>query len=144
MEKLTRKLKTINQALSTLKTGIELFQKHLSSNDEDISLSMQDSMIQRFEYCTDLFWKTIKIYMEDFEKIIIKYNTPKEIIRQATLARIISEEEGSKCIEMIKNRNETSHIYHREIADIIAGKIPEFYNLIHAIIDRVEKQVTKK
>ena len=33
-------------------------------NDEDLEESLRDSLIQRFEFCTDLFWKYLKKYLE--------------------------------------------------------------------------------
>ena len=78
MAKINQKLTTINEALETLKDGIELFREYKkitsgspTKKDEQIFLGMRDSMIQRFEYCTDLFWKVLKIYLEEVEKIVI-------------------------------------------------------------------------
>jgi hypothetical protein len=63
MEKIKQKLATINEALETLHDGIGLLdeQEHVikrepSEKNEKIFLAMRDSVIQRFEYCTDLFF----------------------------------------------------------------------------------------
>lgn len=38
---------------------------------------------------------------------------------------------------MIKDRNLTSHIYIEEVAEMLAKKIPDYYNLMHTIIQRL-------
>ena len=95
-------------------------------------------MIRRFKFCTDLFWKTLKLYLEKTEKIDVSINSPRGIIREATKARVISEEEGDECMKMIECRNKTSHAYHELMAEEIAIQIPEFYDLMKIIAERIQ------
>jgi len=67
MEAITQKIKTFLEALATLEEGVklfyeynDLFDKEPTEKNEQLLRSMRDSMIQRFEYCTDLFWKITK------------------------------------------------------------------------------------
>ncbi len=148
MEKIERKLNNFQDALETLSSSIDLFEKYgaLSVESPDLehtllALGMRDSMIQRFEYCTDMLWKMLKVYLEDVEKIPLSTYSPKGIIREAVQAKVISEQEGVECIEMIKRRSETSHIYLQEVAANIAQEIPGFYALMLTIIERIKKNV---
>lgn len=145
METVSQKLTVLFEALETLKEGIEFFDEYdamalMSPTDknERIAISMRDSMIQRFEYCTDLFWKTLKLYLEDTEKIDVSINSPRGIIREATKAKVISEEEGDVCMEMIECRNKTLHAYHELMAEEIAIQIPGFYDLMKIIANRIQ------
>jgi len=140
MAKVKQKLTTIKAALKTLQKGMMLYDKFhdipvlQDESIDDLALALRDSVIQRFEYCTDLFWKTLKVYLEEVEEINLSVNSPAGIIRAAVEARIITEQQGQKCLEMIKNRNLTSHIYHQELADHIADNVPDYYQLMHDIV----------
>ena len=100
-------------------------------------------MIQRFEYCTDLLWKLLKIYLEDIEKVDLPTYSPRGIIRQAVSIKTISEEQGSLCMQMIENRNEKSHIYHAETAQEIAENVPTFYELMQNIVSKIKDKIKK-
>ena len=115
MEKINEKISDFLKVLKTLEEGIELFYKYENlldkkPTDENKQLfkSMRDSLIQRFEYCTDFFWKLVKVYLES-EGINLPINSPKFILREAVKARILSEVEGDECMDMIDSRSKTSH-----------------------------------
>lgn len=147
VKKITFRLATISDALDTLERSIELFdeQKALVAQDKTIKnkellVSFRDSMVQRFEYCTDLLWKTLKLYLEEVEKAKLLSTSPRGVIREAVQVRLISEKEGAQCTTMVDNRNLTSHIYHEELAEEIAEKIPAFYALMRAIVDNLQQR----
>jgi hypothetical protein len=66
------------------------------------------------------------------------------VIRAAVEARIITEDQGQQCLEMVKSRNLTSHIYHEEVAHDMAAKIPLYYQLMKSIIDSVQMRSNQK
>ncbi len=147
MEIVEKKIEKLNQALQTLTSAIELHEKYmqLAFSEQQLELALlalatRDSMIQRFEYCTDMLWKLIKVYLEKVQNITLTMNSPKGIIREAVLSRFLSEDEGEECMDMIKKRNETSHIYLEEVAEDIAKVIPKFYQLMHIIVTRITSQ----
>ena len=138
------------EVLKTLEEGIKLFYKYENlldkkSTDENEQLfkSMRDSVIQRFEYCADLFWKLVKVYLES-EGINLSINFPKFILREAVKVRILSEVEADECIDMIESRNKTSHTYHEILAEEIAHEVPKYYELIKEIVDRIQDVRAKK
>src|SRR5687767_740314 len=126
MEEVKKKLEVFLEALTTLQDGVEYFYEceedfNVAPNkhNERAFLSARDSIIQRFEYCIDLFWKVIKVYF-DAEKINTPIISGKSIIRIAVNARFLSEAEGNQFMKMIDARNKTSHIYHESMAEEIA------------------------
>ncbi|HBR71036.1 TPA: hypothetical protein DIC20_05445 [Candidatus Dependentiae bacterium] len=145
MDKLEQKYQKISQALKTLEkatTIVTIFVKegksynpHMDYDEEYRSL--RDSMIQRFEYCVDLFWKYIK---KDLEKrqLAPEIKAPTEIIRKSYTVGITTETEAEKILSMIKDRNMTSHMYVEEIAEILAQKIPDYYQHMRTIITRLQ------
>ncbi len=148
MAKIKHKLETFELALETLQSSIELFKEYeqkIAATDNEkeklIFLGLRDSVIQRFEYCTDLFWKILKLYLEEVEKITLTTYSPRSVIREAVRAKIISEQEGNACMKMVISRNKTSHIYHEEIAEDIVHKVPGYYDLMKSIADVIEKRM---
>jgi nucleotidyltransferase substrate binding protein (TIGR01987 family) len=143
-----QKINTLLDMLGTLDEGItlydeyaELFKACHSPRSEQLYRGMRDSMIQRFEYCIDMFWKVMKLYLEEKEKIEIAINSPRGILREAVKARIISEEEAEIGMHMVESRNKTSHIYHESMAETIASHIPEYYELMKCIVDHLRKLI---
>lgn len=149
MERINEKIADYLDALKTLQDSVELFyeykklfEKDSTDRNERLFTSMRDSMIQRFEYCTDLLWKVLKLYLEEIEKIDLPINSPRIIVREAVAARILTESEGFEYMDMVKSRNITSHIYREEIADAIAHEVPEYYEFMKKIMDRIQKTIT--
>jgi len=145
MEAINKKITVFLDALGTLEEGIELFYKYESLFDKNptdengqLFRSMRDSLIQRFEYCTDLFWKVVKLYLEDVEKLDVPVNAPRTIVREAVKARILSDIEGDECMDMVDARNKTSHTYHEVMADEIAHVTPGYYEFMQKIIERLQ------
>ena len=76
----------------------------------------RDSVIQRFEFSIELFWKYMRIFLETSKKTPLNSIFACDIVRSACQFRLISENDAQVCIDMINNRNLTSHIYKEEIA----------------------------
>lgn len=147
MDSLKTKHKQLLQALLTFNESILIYKniiqrKTSSSSDytyEQEYRAFRESMIQRFEFCTELFWKYIKLYLEHAE-VPSEYIAPTPVIRTAYTAGILSEQEAEDALEMIKDRNRTSHIYKEEIAELLSKKIPHHYQLMNSVAARlVEK-----
>jgi nucleotidyltransferase substrate binding protein (TIGR01987 family) len=103
--------------------------------DEEYNMR-RDSAIQRFEYTIDLFWKYIKAYLE-VRSVIMAVSTPADVIRSAHAARLISEDEARLILRMIKSRNQTSHMYHEELAVELIKDLAEYVKSINEITVRL-------
>ena len=81
-----------------------------------------DACIQRFEFCIELTWKTLKkcLAIEGIEA-----NTPRECIQQAYSIHLINDE--SAWLSMLKDRNLTSHTYKEDLALEIYHRLPLHY-----------------
>jgi nucleotidyltransferase substrate binding protein (TIGR01987 family) len=134
VETIEKRYKIVLQSLATLHEAINLL------NDpqyKQIYKSLRDSAIQRFEYSIDTFWKFLKIYMQEKNKILLEAATPRIILREAVNASIISEDEFIQLIKGISDRNLTSHSYNEEIAKNLIESIPANYNLMKKITERI-------
>ena len=79
-----------------------------------------DAAIQRFEFCFELGWKTMKVFLEFQGQ---KATLPREVIATAYRAQWISDEPG--WLQMMDDRNLSSHTYHEPLADLIYSRLPQ-------------------
>jgi nucleotidyltransferase substrate binding protein (TIGR01987 family) len=152
METIIAKFKVLNTALMRLEQALSYFTqikescKKIQPNGEEniVYTVARDSIIQRFKFSVELFWKYIRLYLEDQENVAVDINTPRAVIRTACQARIISEDQAVLCMSMIESRNLTSHIYEEEIAEQLSKDIPRYYELMKKIIDTLPPEGTCK
>ncbi len=88
---------------------------------EPASAIIRDSAIQRFEFCLDLAWKSIKAFLED--KKGLTCNSPKDCFREAYSQKLIEYDQA--WIGYVDMRNETVHTYKEEIAQKIYTELPK-------------------
>ena len=135
MEILKRRHEVFLKAFQTLKQSIDKIE-----NETFVDyFESRDSMIQRFEYCCDIFWKLLKDYLYFVEKVKDLKASPKAVFRSSVEVGVLTQEEYKICIEMIEDRNITSHGYYKELAERISQKIPRYYSLM----DNVEIKLTR-
>jgi nucleotidyltransferase substrate binding protein (TIGR01987 family) len=92
-------------------------------------------MIQRFEYSTEAFWKYLKAYLSMEHNL--SANSPREVIRTGLRAKLYGEEISKELLQMLDDRNLTSHTYVEKLAETIAGRIPSYckvmQNAVHPL-----------
>ena len=144
MEKLKLKHKQLNASLNSLEKSVinfknfENYPQNIDFIDQqELYRALRDSMIQRFEFTVDLFWKYIKRYLQTEIKQDIKIGGPKPVIRDACKAKLITEQDAEKILDMIDDRNMSSHIYKEEIADQIGNRIGEYYKIVKKYVDQL-------
>lgn len=130
MDRFTIKLHNYKNAFERLQQAIDDFQ-------ELQKLSVRDGAIQRFEFTTELAWKTIREFL--LGEQVMNINTPKAVMREAFSNNLITDEEG--WITILNDRNATSHLYDEAKADEIFVRICTkhiflFEELLHQLIDK--------
>ena len=83
-----------------------------------------DGIIQRFEFTFEQSWKVMKLYLED-QGILDEAVAPRSTIRCAFKHKLISD--GDIWIEMMLDRNRTSHMYDETTALSIVKLVKEKY-----------------
>ena len=109
----------------------ENYQKALIQFNKIISLSKKkelsdverDALIQRFEYTHELAWKTMQDFFKDRGER--KVFGSKDATRLAFNNDII--ENGQSWMDMIDDRNLSSHVYNEDIADLVIQHILDSY-----------------
>jgi nucleotidyltransferase substrate binding protein (TIGR01987 family) len=132
-----KKVIKAKQSLDNLNLALTRLQEAL--NESPANTLIIDGTIQRFEFTIELFWKTLKrlLALEGIES-----STPKDTIKKAYSAKWISNE--TAWLQMLHDRNETSHVYDenkaREIYDHIKQNFAELqyaYKLLSQQIKHV-------
>lgn len=129
MERLQLKFNDAVRALSTLKEIMK----------EPFSVIIRDAAIQRFEYTFEAFWKFVKEYLKEKEGVIA--NSPKSCFREIFSLGLCGEEETVRLQEMTDRRNETSHTYKEEVAQIIYNEIASFAALMDKVIGNLRNRL---
>ena len=117
------------RALASLQ---ELVPKYLDNNQNII---LRDAMIQRFEYSTEAFWKYLKSYLSTEHNL--SASSPREVIRTGLFAKLYSEEISQELLQMLDDRNLTSHTYVEELAESIAGRIPSYCTVMQNTMNQL-------
>lgn len=120
-------------SLEKLKNAFNKLAEGAKIADDDL---YKDGVIQRFEFTFELLWKTIKIYLEN-QGIIVR--SPRESFKEAFRLNLIEDEK--LFLDMLKDRNDTPHIYDKETAESIFNRIKS--NYIPAIKGVLKKMLIK-
>lgn len=98
---------------------------------------IRDSLIQRFEFTYELTHKTLKEFMK-YLGVTLENSFPRTIFKKAYVNNLISDDKV--WINLLEDRNSTSHIYNENMAEEIADRIThEYVNAISELIDNLEK-----
>ncbi|WP_059106160.1 nucleotidyltransferase substrate binding protein [Shouchella shacheensis] len=88
--------------------------------DDDI---IYDGVIQRFEFTFELSSKLMKVFLQYTG--INELKSPRSTIKEAYTYGLI--ENGDQWIDMMIDRNKTSHLYDEEEAKLIYQKVKHTY-----------------
>ena len=117
----------IDKALEQLKKAVD------QSSHNDLE---RDGTIQRFEYTIELLWKISKKVLAENGITVV---APKEVIRE--LANIGWIDNPDEFINFLKMRNETSHSYKEEIANMVYAASKNFVPACLNLINTLKKKV---
>ena len=112
MKKLDAQIKQLHQAVTRLDEALA----------QKPNPFIRDSAIQRFEFCFDLTWKTIKTYLDEKKGVVC--TSPKDCFRSAFQQGLIGNE--PVWLEMTDARNLTVHTYNEDLAETIFKKLPAY------------------
>ncbi len=86
---------------------------------------MAESVIQRFETCYDMLWKTLRRYLIDSLGLPDVPNSPRPIIRIADQNNLLAAG-GEQWDRYIQTRIDTTHDYDQAKAENAIEIMPEF------------------
>ncbi len=104
----------------------------------EVPVLTRDAAIQRFEFTFEAIWKAAKLYLKEIEGIEV--GSPKGVLRSFREVGILSEEETSLGLEMVDDRNLTSHTYNEGLAVSIYVRLDQYAKLLGCWLERMKKQ----
>lgn len=121
--KTDEKLRLLGQALARFSEALAI--------PETNSLAV-DGTIQRFEFCIELLWKTLRALLAESGVDTI---TPKQALQKAFQAGWLDDEKV--WLEMLDDRNLLSHTYREADAKAIYGRLPRYYQAMCDVQGRI-------
>ena len=125
-DKYNRNLKSLEKALLQLSDALEQAESPI----------VRDACLQRFEFCYELLWKTLKIFLEDIHGV--RAVSPRQVFKEAFALSLIEKEQIF--IEMIESRNTLAHTYNEEQAMKIYVKCADYLKAMKSVLAHLNKQ----
>jgi len=119
--------------LETLKKAHMTLKRFIESASTEIE---QAGVVQAFEFCFELSWKTIKKFLSNEG---IKTSSPRESFREAGCNELI--ENVRLWLDFIIIRNKTVHTYNELVLKEIIDVIPIFEKELNKLIEKLEKKI---
>lgn len=113
LERVTEKLRSYRQALARLEEALA----------EEPDQFLYDATIQRFEFTYELAWKLLKALIEYKGGDTVRF--PRDVFKEAYAKGVLKN--GETWLDMLNDRNLSSHTYNQEIALEIYQRIKEKY-----------------
>jgi len=123
---------------------LEVFRNAIARLNEVIEIGKQrslnqferDSLIKRFEFSYEMAWKLMMSYEKD--NGVIGILGSKDVVRHAFSMSLIDN--GEAWLEMIDDRNKTSHLYDEEMAiDVIDAITHTYFPLFQELLLKMEQ-----
>jgi nucleotidyltransferase substrate binding protein (TIGR01987 family) len=124
-DNLRRALEGLSMALAIDTVGYPEFVRDVIDNGR----------IQKFEYCTELFWKHLRSSL--LAEGLDVPNSPKAAIKAGLDRGVVLEGEYQAALDLIADRNTCSHVYRQAILPMIVARLPEHARLMQAITARL-------
>lgn len=128
------KLAEFEKALSTLKESLDMY--------DPSNILVRDATIKRFEYSYELCWKTSKVFLKEVKGELVV--GPKECFKTLGKHGFLSPEEIEKLLNMVDDRNETTHAYGETFVQGLYPRIKEYYELMAKVdlaLDKTAKSL---
>lgn len=119
--------KYFEEKLATYEQALKTFKESLLENPSQLE---RDGAIQRFEYCYDLAWKTLKQALE--KRGLFDLNSPKSVFAAAYSEKLIDDEMTWSVI--IAKRNLSVHTYNQKLADSLFAELPLYYKEMQLLL----------
>ena len=132
MERLKKKIDTAKKALKTLQELLAV---------ENLTAVERDAVIQRFEYTFEALWKAGKLFLREIEGLEI--GSPKSVIRGFLQVGMLTEDQTAVALDMVDDRNLTSHAYNEDLAEQIYNQIGDYADVMANWLTAMEKVLVK-
>jgi nucleotidyltransferase substrate binding protein (TIGR01987 family) len=124
MDRLTHRLELASRVLTSLEQLAGLASP---------SLIERDAAIQRSEYTVEACWKAARAVLA--ERYGLELASPKPVVRACAQNGLLSEADARAAMDMIDDRNLTSHTYNEDLAIAIFGRLAGHASVLQRWLD---------
>ncbi len=117
--------------LTAFEQALETFKEAFLENPSELE---RDGAIQRFEYCFDLAWKTLKRSLE--KRGLLDLNSPRSVFSAAFSEGLIDDETIWSTI--ILRRNASVHTYNQKLAEALFSELPTYYEAMYQLLQMLK------
>lgn len=139
MEEIKYKHQMLKKSLAAMKIVLDRIENP-PKELEDYRI-LRDSLIQRFEFTFETFWKYLKLYLQEKLKINLVLGSPRGVIRETKNTGLIDDRETTILLDCIDDRNDTSHSYRDSVAEIISKRTKIYFEVMTTITDRLDPHI---
>src|SRR5947208_1125611 len=98
-----------------------------------------DAVLQRFEFTFELCWKAVRIYLKENDGLDV--SSPKGALKAAFRQGLIESKDEPKFLQMLEDRNTSSHVYDELEANEIFARVRDAHLAsIKALLSRMQKE----
>jgi nucleotidyltransferase substrate binding protein (TIGR01987 family) len=133
MERLKERFDAAQKALATLREVLE--EKHPT-------VIVRDAAIQRFEYTFEAVWKAGQEFLRTEEGLDV--GSPKGVMRGLFQTGHLNERQTELGLQMVDDRNLTSHTYSEGLSEQIFAELPKYAALMQSCLFVIKKSLKKK
>lgn len=130
-------MRTLEDRFGQYKSAVDRLEEVIDAYSSNNNQIIVDAMIQRFEFCVELSWKLLKDYLSS--ENVGNFNSPRSVMKEAYKMNIITE--GELWLDMLEDRNLTSHTYDEIVANTIRDNI---LNTHYALLKKLKETMEEK
>lgn len=129
---LAARLTDFLSSLNTFERSLQLKMAKYQGVELD---TIKNGQIQKLEYCIELCWKTIKVFLNTIHGVDAV--SPKSTIKEFYRVSLVNEKEYELLNEMLDDRNRLSHIYNELFFEDIYLKLNDYLVVMKKVSERM-------
>lgn len=134
MEELTKiKIEQFHNIIIGFEKSLGIILEKFNELEQDV---IKNGQIQKFEYCVENMWKTLKVYLSDIYGLDIA--SPKSVVKEFFEKGHLSYDEYESLIDAINDRNLLSHVYNEEKFEKIYMKLKSHMDVLLVVYSRLK------
>jgi nucleotidyltransferase substrate binding protein (TIGR01987 family) len=136
-------MSTERETSGRLRLALAELDSALDGLDEALALPpdtplLVDGTMQRFGFCFELARKSVKLALSEWEGL--SSASPRQALGQAYALRWL--EHDGPWLQMLQDRNLSSHTYRKALAREIHARIPQHADALRALLSGLQKHST--
>ncbi len=115
----------------------KLFEKDLMLFDPVINDAIMNGQLQKFEYCSELMWKAIRLLLQMNNSISSK--SPRDVIKEFFNSGYIDSGKYEILLNIIEDRNKLSHMYNEEVFTEVHARLKDYVQVMNEVLTILEE-----